>query len=104
MFGAMLGQDEPYNHMYKLRAAAPGLPDFSVTDVAFCEGEVTEIEDEAPFDYYFLIVDDSKLHKDEIYKDRSHFISEDFEKYDILGEVLAETYYFLPVNYLLGKR
>ena len=83
MFGTMYGLDDPQNILYKLRAAAPGLPDFSVTDVAFCEGETKEIVDEAPFDYYFLLVEDSKMEKDEIYRDRSLFISEDFEKYDI---------------------
>ena len=55
----MYGLDDPENKLYILRAAAPGQPDFSVTDVAFCEGEVTEIEDEKPFDYYFLLVEDS---------------------------------------------
>ncbi len=76
---------------YKMRPAGPDYQaPFSIANVAYCPGEVTEIADEKPFDYWVVFVDEVKSFEDELTKDRSLFLRDDLPKYDILCEVLAD--------------
>ena len=63
---------------------------FSIANIAYCHGEVSEIADEKPFDYWVVLVDEVRSFEDELTKDRSLFLRDDFSKYDIYGEVLAD--------------
>ena len=76
----------------------PAGPDYeapwSVANIAYCPGEVTEIPDEKPFDYWVIFVDEVRSFDDELTKDRSLFLRDDFSKYDIIAEILADAQWF----------
>lgn len=76
---------------YRLRPAGLDYqPPFSIANVAHCQGLSTPIEGEAPIDFYVSILDEVKSFEDEYTKDRSLFFANDFDKYDIFGDVLAD--------------
>ena len=78
---------------YKNRPAGPDyMPPFSFANVNFCQGNVSLIQGEEPIDFFVLAVDEVKSFEDEMTKDRSLFLSEDFYSYEnINGEVLSDS-------------
>lgn len=84
--------EDQSNMFYKDRPEGPNyMPPFSLANVAHCPGTSTPIEDEDPFDFYLVIIDEVKSFTDEYSKDRSNFLSTDFNKYDFMGELLADS-------------
>lgn len=76
---------------YKDRPEGPDyMPPFSLGNVAHCPGVATPIQGEDPFDFYLVIIDQVKSFTEEYTKDRSLFFAEDFDKYDFMGEMLAD--------------
>ena len=67
------------------------MPPFSFANVAFCQGNVSPIEGEEPIDFWILVVDEIKSFEDELTKDRSWFMREDFYTYEgMKGEILMD--------------
>lgn len=75
---------------------------FTIGNMASCPGTVTEIEGEEPMNYWLVIIDEVKSFEHEQTKDRSEFLTYDFFKFDLYGEVLADTQ-LVPQGQLLRK-
>ena len=80
------------------------MPPFSFANVSFCQGNVSTIEGEEPIDFWILAVDEIKSFEDELTKDRSLFMRDDFYSYeDIKGEILMDSQ-LLPTGALQTLR
>ena len=85
----VIDQQELY---YKQRPAGPDyMPPFTFANINHCQGNVSPIEGENPIDFYLLAVNEISSFEDEMTKDRSWFMREDFYQYeDFSGEILSD--------------
>ena len=89
------GVPEPIDQtqiFYKNRQ--PGLDflaPFSVANVNYCQGTVTEIDGIEPIDYWLVIVDKIDSIDHEYLKERTEFLGYDLNRFDIMAEVLADS-------------
>ena len=91
MVNGAVPQVDQASMFYRLRPAGLDYqPPFSIANVAHCPGVSTPIEVEEPIDFYIAILDEVKSFEDEYTKDRSLFFANDFDKYEIFGDVLAD--------------
>ena len=82
--------DEKDVFYYHRKAGPSFLPPFPVANASSCPGIVTEIPDEIPFDLYIIAVPEIGNFESEYAKDRLEFLSYDFVKYDIRGQILTD--------------
>ena len=76
---------------YKQRPAGPEyMPPFTIANMNYCNGLVSEIEGEEPFPYLISVLDQVGRDTDEMTKDRALFFSKDLSHYDTRGEVLHD--------------
>ena len=66
------------------------LAPFSIANVNYCAGDVTELPGVEPIDYWVVAIDKVEDASDEFNGDRTLFLTHDFAKFNVLAEILAD--------------